>query len=71
MPNNIIVIGSKKPTAPRDDGQFGLRSPMPERGELSCIDNYNLGTVNSIINISNKPCQCRSPGYWADDTLGE
>ena len=22
----------------------------------------------SIINISNKPCQCRSTDYWADDT---
>jgi len=23
----------------------------------------------SVINISNKPCQCRSTGYWADDTM--
>ena len=24
----------------------------------------------SVINISNKPCQCRSTDYWADDTFG-
>jgi len=23
------------------------------------------------MNISNKPCQCRSTKYWTDDTLKE
>jgi len=38
--------------------------------DLSFNKVYYLGTVLCVIlNISNKPCQCRTTDYWVDDTL--
>jgi len=39
---------------------------------LSLINNYIIKELYiSVINISNKPCQCRNTDYWEDDTLGD
>lgn len=60
------MFENKNTKRPKKDSQIGLRLSMPEGNDEPCIISEG---VNSLINIPDKPYQCRNSQYWVDDNL--
>ena len=68
----IKCFGSNKPKRSKQDSQHRLSYLCLRDDNLTCINNHIiLELYILVINISNKPCQCRSTDYWTDNTPGD